>query len=239
MQGNIHSFETFATVDGPGIRFVLFMQGCCLRCRYCHNPDTWNCGEHRLMGVDEVLAEYKKYLSYYGKRGGITVSGGEALLQLDFLIELFEACKRENIHTCLDTSGIVFDEQDERYLRLAEVCDLVLLDLKHSDEKVHQWLCGGSLKKVHAFARFLDQHGVKMWIRHVLVPGISSDEEHLRLLRKQIEVYHNIERVEVLPYHTLGKRKYEQLGLSYPLEDVPLPSDQMVKDAQMILNGVK
>lgn len=237
MTGFIHSFESFGTVDGPGIRFVVFMQGCPMRCRYCHNPDTWNPKGGTQMTAEEVAREVLKYKNYFADRGGVTLSGGEPLLQLDFVLELFSLLKKKGISTCLDTSGICFREGDERFEKLAQLTDLVLLDIKHIDEDAHRALTGQSNQNPFSFARFLDQKGVKMWIRHVLVPDITDNDEALMRLRAFLDTLSNVEKVEVLPYHTMGVQKYEKLGIPYSLEGVQPPAKERVENAKRILRG--
>ena len=187
MIGKIHSVETFGTVDGPGIRYVVFLKGCPLRCLYCHNPDTWDMASAKEKTVAELVLDIKRYRGYFGDKGGVTVSGGEPLLQLDFVIELFKALKKEGIHTALDTSGFLFDPSDERYLQLILYTDLVLLDMKQIDPDKHQRLTGVSNAPVLAFASFLAEHRKKMWIRHVLVPGITTDSNDLKQLKDWID----------------------------------------------------
>ncbi len=235
MKGRIHSYESFGTVDGPGIRFVVFMQGCPMRCKYCHNPDTWNADGGREVTAEEVVREALKYKSYFADRGGVTVSGGEPLLQLDFLLELFSALKKKGVHTCLDTSGICFAEGDARYERLAALTDLVLLDVKHIDDTAHRFLTGRSNAPVLSFARFLNEKGVRMWVRHVLVPGLTDDDGALGRLRAFLDTLHNVDRVEVLPYHTMGVQKWRKLGVAYPLEGVSPPAKERVENAKNIL----
>ena len=235
MKGRIHSYESFGTVDGPGIRFVVFMQGCPMRCRYCHNPDTWNADGGREVTAEEVVREALKYKSYFADRGGVTVSGGEPLLQLDFLLELFSVLKKKGVHTCLDTSGICFSEGDARYERLAALTDLVLLDVKHIDDTAHRFLTGRSNAPVLSFARFLNEKGVRMWVRHVLVPGLTDDDGALGRLRAFLDTLHNVDRVEVLPYHTMGVQKWRKLGVAYPLEGVSPPAKERVENAKNIL----
>lgn len=239
MYGRIHSYESFGTVDGPGIRFVVFMQGCPMRCKYCHNPDTWNADGGREVTAEEVAAEALKYKSYFAERGGVTVSGGEPLMQLDFLIELFTLLKRKNIHTCVDTSGICFDGNDPRYERLLALTDLFLLDVKHIADEAHRELTGRSNEKPLAFARYLNAHKKPMWIRHVLVPGLTDDDGALRELRAFLDTLECVERVEVLPYHTMGVQKYRALGRAYPLEGVRPPSPERVDNAKRILGAGK
>ncbi|MBE6604956.1 MAG: pyruvate formate lyase-activating protein [Ruminococcaceae bacterium] len=221
--GQIHSIETFGTVDGPGVRFVVFFQGCPMRCLYCHNPDTWIAGAGEKHTASDLIAKMLRNLSFY-QTGGITATGGEPLLQLDFLIELFELAKRHRIHTCLDTSGITFHEAPlylEKIDRLLAVTDLVMLDIKHASDKAHQQLTGCSNTPVVAFAKYLSQKKVKMRVRHVLVPGYTDSEADLVALGQLVRDLDNIEKIEVLPYHTLGRAKYENLGIPYPLGDTP------------------
>ena len=238
MMGRIHSFESFGTVDGPGIRFVVFLQGCPLRCQYCHNPDTWGAGgeEHTAQSVADKALRYK---NYFGDKGGVTVTGGEPLLQIEFVIELFKILKEKGIHTCVDTSGITFRSDDEKSVQkheeLLKVADLFLLDIKHIDDEACKKLTGQSNKNTLAFAKFLSDHGKKMWIRQVLVPGITDDDGSLQRTRAFLDTLQTVEKVEVLPYHTLGVVKYEKLGLQYPLEGVQAPTKERVANAKRIL----
>lgn len=242
MIGHIHSFESFGTVDGPGIRFVIFLQGCPLRCQYCHNPDTWGAGgeEH---SAQSVAARALRYKNYFGGKGGVTVTGGEPLLQIDFIIELFQILKAQGVHTCVDTSGVTFHKDDaanvEKHKRLAEVTDLFLLDIKHIDEEKCKVLTGKSNENTLAFAKFLSDNGKKMWIRQVLVPNITDDEADLQRTRAFIDSLQTVEKVEVLPYHTMGVVKYEKLGLQYPLANVQAPTKERVMHARRILCGEK
>ena len=207
MTGYIHSTESFGTVDGPGIRYVIFMQGCPLRCLYCHNPDTWEIGAGKEVLADDLLTEFRKNRSFY-KKGGITVTGGEPLLQIDFLIELFEKAKKEQIHTCIDTSGITFDVKNAAYLqkldRLMQVCDLIMLDIKHIDAERHMRLTGQSNERVLSFAEYLDKKGISIWIRHVVVPGYTDDADALTRLGNFIGKLKHLYALDVLPYHTMG-----------------------------------
>ena len=240
MTGRIHSFESFGTVDGPGIRYVVFLQGCPLRCLYCHNPDTWGAGGTEYTAED-VAARALKYRNYFGGKGGVTVTGGEPLAQIDFVIELFTLLKRQGVHTCVDTSGITFNpnskESVEKHERLLQVADLFLLDIKHIDEKACKTLTGQSNAHTLAFAKFLSEHGKSVWIRQVLVPGITDDEETLRKTRAFIAELANVEKVEVLPYHTMGVNKYEKLGMEYPLGDLQAPTKERVAYAKRVLRG--
>lgn len=237
----IHSFESFGTVDGPGVRFVVFMQGCPLRCKYCHNPDTWDFAGGEEYSASSVHQQILKYINYI-KNGGVTVSGGEPLAQIDFVIELFTLLKKDGLHTCCDTSGIYFDEDNPeilaKYDRLLEVCDLFLLDIKHISENKHKDLTGLSAKKPQAFAKYLDSHHKPMWVRHVLLDGYTNNVEDLEKTRAFIDTLHNVEKIEVLPYHTMGITKYEKLKIEYPLKDVEAPSKEDIQRAKEIL-GVK
>ncbi|MGL5977450.1 MAG: pyruvate formate-lyase-activating protein [Erysipelotrichaceae bacterium] len=239
MEGRIHSFESFGTVDGPGIRFVVFLQGCPLRCLYCHNPDTWDPSGGKSYRVEEVVKQILKYKNYI-KNGGVTVSGGEAMMQMEFVTALFQALKKQGIHTALDTSGACYNAEDaawmQRYEALLAVCDLVLFDVKHIDQAIHLKLTGKANDNVLAMANDLSKRNKPMWIRHVLVPGFD-EEHHLFALRKQIANWTNVEKVEVLPYHRMGEAKYEQMKLPYRLQGVEEPSKAAVERAKAILKG--
>lgn len=215
----VHSIESFGTVDGPGIRFVLFLQGCSLKCKYCHNRDTWDMtlGEEKtLEGIVEKVNRYKTYMTLSG--GGVTVTGGEPLLQVKFLIEFFKRLKEENINTCIDTSGMFNITDDIR--EVLRYTDLVLLDIKHIDDKKCKELVGASNKKELEFARYLSDNGKKMWIRQVLVPGYTDDEKDLLRLKDFLSTLKTVEKVQILKYHSMGKYKWEKLGLKYELEGV-------------------
>lgn len=238
VSGKIHSVETLGAADGPGLRFVLFLQGCGLRCKYCHNPDTWAaCNAERTATTEDIANEIIRYKNYFGKKGGVTVSGGEPLLQLDFLTELFKILKQNGIHTAIDTSGAPYNEYDPRYKELLALTDLVILDIKHIDDLKCRELTGTGNIATKKFAKTLSDNGVAMWIRQVLVPGLTDDENDLQRTREWINTLKTVERVEVLPYHTLGKPKYEQLGLSYPLGDTPIPTREQIDKAKAILIG--
>ena len=240
MTGYIHSFESFGTVDGPGIRYVVFLQGCPLRCQYCHNPDTWGQGGTPYT-AEEVATRALKYRNYFGNNGGVTVTGGEPLVQMDFVIELFTILKRYGVHTCVDTSGITFnpesDKSVEKHEQLIKVTDLFLLDIKHIDDEACKKLTGKSNAHTLAFAKFLSERGKKMWIRQVLVPKITDGEDTLRRTRAFIQTLSTVEKVEVLPYHTMGINKYEKLGIEYPLGDLAAPSKERVAYAKRVLRG--
>ena len=241
MTGRIHSFESFGTVDGPGIRYVVFLQGCPLRCQYCHNPDTWGAGGKEYE-AEEVARQALRYKNYFGPKGGVTVTGGEPLLQIDFIIELFTILKEKGIHTCIDTSGWTFNESNEesiqKHKELLKVTDLFLLDIKHIDDEQHVVLTGQSNRNTLAFAKFLSDNQKPTWIRHVLVPGITDSDEQLTKLKAFINTLESVEKVEVLPYHTMGIVKYEKLGMEYPLKDLAAPTKESVAHAREIL-GVK
>lgn len=232
--GRIHSIETFGTLDGPGIRFVLFMQGCALQCMYCHNPDSWDPSGGKPMTVEEVLNEVEPYLTYYqGSGGGITVTGGEPSLQPRFVAKLFQEChKRWGLHTALDSSGFNDPEQIEDLLLEA---DLVLLDLKQMNRDKHIQLTGQPNDRILKFAQWLSEHNRKMWIRHVLVPDVNDAYEDLLALGTFVGSLNGVEKIEVLPYHRMGVYKWEQLGKVYPLEGVRTPSDKEVERAQRII----
>lgn len=233
----IHSYESFGTVDGPGVRFVVFMQGCPMRCAYCHNPDTWKMDQGKEVSAEDVFKEIMKY-RHYIEDGGVTLSGGEPLVQLDFVIELFSKLKEQGIHTCVDTSGIMFDKENDQYIQLLKVCDLFLVDLKHIDNVKHQELTQQENRKPIEFMRFLNKHHQPMWIRHVLVEGYTNDENYLKRTREFLNEFENIEKIEVLPYHSMGEVKYEKLHLDYPLKGVEPPSSEDIQRAKEIL-GVK
>lgn len=243
MQGYIHSLESFGTVDGPGVRYVVFFQGCPMRCQYCHNPDTWEMTDGTLMDTEEIIQKFLRNRSFY-KTGGITATGGEPLVQIDFLTELFEKAKSNDIHTCLDTSGIIFDKDSDTMLgkfeRLMKVTDLVMLDIKHMDSKKHQLLTKHNNQNVFDFAEYLKEHHIPLWIRHVVVPGITKDEKELIALGKYLKTLPNFEHLEILPYHTMAKPKYEKLGLDYPLGDTPQLTKEEAKWAEeIVLNAMK
>ena len=238
MKGNIHSVETFGSVDGPGVRFLIFMQGCAMRCRYCHNADTWSRSDNQLMTADELLDRAERYRSYWGSEGGITVSGGEPLLQLDFLTELFQKAKQRGISTCVDTCGQPFTREEpffSRFNELLKVTDLLLVDIKHIDENEHRRLTGHGNQNILDMLRYLSKQNKPVWIRHVLVEGFTDNDEYLRRTRDFLDTLSNVQRVEVLPYHSLGAYKWKELGLDYPLENTAPPSPERIKNAEKIL----
>lgn len=230
----IHSIESFGTVDGPGIRFVIFMQGCALKCKYCHNRDTWNVNGGNLISVDALLDKIERYKSYIlPSGGGVTVTGGEPLLQAKFLINLFKELKKRNIPTAIDTSGM-FDITDD-IKELLSYTDLVLLDIKHINDEKCKDLVGFSNKKELAFARYLSDNNIPIWIRQVIIHGITDDEEDLLALKEFINTLSNVKKVELIPYHELGKFKWENLGFNYELEGVPAATSKDIGRAKRIL----
>ena len=237
MLGRIHSYETFAAADGPGVRFLVFLSGCPFRCRYCHNPDTWAKPAAFEATADDVLARALRYRSYWGKDGGITVSGGEPMLQAAFVAELFEKAHAAGVTTCLDTSAACFDADDPETVRLLAATDTVLLDLKHIDAAKHRDLTGDSNAAPLACARYLAGIGKPVWIRHVLVPGVTDDERDLAALGDFIRTLPNVVRTDVLPYHVFGVEKWHRLGLPYTLEGVNPPSEESVARARTLLAG--
>ncbi len=239
----VHSTESFGSVDGPGIRFIIFLQGCRLRCQYCHNPDTWNIHADgaNWLSVSEILDRAERFRSYWRTAGGITVSGGEPLLQIDFLLELFAEAKRRNITTCIDTSAEPFTRDEPFYSKfqaLMRLTDTVLLDIKHIDDLEHRRLTGKTNRNILDCALALDEFGVDVWIRHVLVPGITDKDEYLRATKEFISRLSNVRRVDVLPYHSLAKHKYERLNLPFPLPNTPNPTPESVEHAREILTKI-
>lgn len=241
-KGYIHSLESFGSVDGPGVRYLIFTTGCAMRCQFCHNPDTWNMNSGTLYTADELIDKAWKYRPYWGSKGGITVSGGEPLLQIDFLLELFQKAKERGINTTLDTCGNPFTREEpffSKFQELMKVTDLVMLDIKHIDDEQHKILTGQTNKNILDMARYLSDTGKPVWIRHVLVPERSDKDEYLHRLHDFIETLDNVEKVEVLPYHTLGVYKWKELGIPYQLEGIDPPSKERVENANRILETAK
>ena len=237
--GNIHSVESCGTVDGPGIRFVVFTQGCPLRCQYCHNPDTWDFKDNQKMSVEEILEQYEGVKEFC--KGGITVTGGEPMAQMEFVTELFKQARAKDIHTALDTSGIFFNrENTEKIDELLKYTSLVLLDIKHIDDEEHKKLTKHSNKNILDFARYLSETKKPMWVRHVVVPGITFKEEYLTRLGEFLGTLNNIVALDVLPYHDMAIPKYENLGIEYPLKGVPpLSHEQALEARNIILKALK
>ncbi len=240
MQGRVHSIETFGAVDGPGLRFVIFLQGCPMRCLYCHNPDTWQVDAGCPMTVKELLSEIKKYKNYFAESGGVTVTGGEPLLQIDFVIELFKVLKKNKIHTCLDTSGILFSNEThvlKKYNELLKYTDLVLLDIKQINANKHKVLTGHDNKNVLDFAKYLDDKKIPVWIRFVLVPTVTDDLVDIQKLKDFLNALKNVVKIEVLPYHTMGEKKYEELKIDYRLKGIQPPNDDLITKVNQLLKG--
>lgn len=243
MTGHIHSVESFGTVDGPGVRLVVFFQGCPMRCQYCHNPDTWTPDGGTEMTADEIIAAFEKNRSFY-KGGGITATGGEPLMQIDFLTELFEKAHAQGIHTCLDSSGIIFNSGNpvlmEKFDRLVQVTDLVMLDIKHINPEEHEKLTKQPNTEILKFAKYLEEKKVDLWIRHVVVPEITDNPQYLEQLGAFIGSLHNLKALDVLPYHTMGEVKYKNLGIPYPLAGVPaMDKAEAVKCKEIIMKALK
>lgn len=241
VKGRIHSTENFGTVDGPGVRFVIFSQGCRMRCQFCHNPDTWKIDDPKasLRSADDVLAEALKYQSYWGEKGGITVSGGEPLLQLDFLLDLFKKAKAKGIHTTIDTCGKPFTREEPFFSKFEELMnytDLLLFDIKHIDNEAHKRLTSLGNENILEMAKYLSEINKPVWIRHVLVPFRSDYDEFLIRLDTFIKTLNNVDKVEILPYHTMGKFKWDEMGLKYPLEGIEPPTDNRVQNAKNLLH---
>lgn len=243
MTGYIHSTESFGTVDGPGVRFVIFLQGCPMRCKFCHNPDTWKIRQGTEMTSDELIDMYLKNKAFYSK-GGITVTGGEPLLQTDFLLELFTKAKAHGIHTCIDTSGITYKPDNDSYNQklgeLLSMTDLVMLDIKHIDSDKHKELTGHSNENILKFAEFIDKSGVEICIRHVVIEGLTDSADDLMALGRFIGKLRHLRYLDVLPYHTMGVNKYNELGIEYPLEGIPATSKEKALECKnYILQGIK
>ena len=235
MIGHIHSTESFGAADGPGVRFIVFMQGCHMRCRYCHNPDTWKMGGGDEVTADEILKRALRFKPYWGKDGGITISGGEPLLQIDFVIELFKKAKDLGINTCIDTAGNPFTKEEpffSKFEELMKYTDLLLLDLKEINPTRHKDLTGFDNSNIIEMAKYLSEINKPVWIRHVLVPEHSDFDEDLDALGDFIDTLSNVDRVEILPYHTLGKFKWENLGIPYTLESISPPSAERIENAK-------
>ena len=243
MIGKIHSFFAGGTVDGPGIRYVIFVKGCPLRCKYCHNPDTWTQDNALLYDTDQIVEEALRYKEYFATGGGVTITGGEPLMQLDFIIELFKKLHDKKIHTACDTSGVIFDKNNKELMakfdELIKYVDLFLLDIKHINNEEHIKLTGKPNTNILDFARYLSDNNKKMWIRHVLVPTITLNDEYLKETKAFIDTLKTVEKIEVLPYHTMGIVKYKNLGIPYRLDGIPAPTKEEVRHAKYLLGVIK
>ena len=240
--GRIHSFESFALVDGPGVRCSVFLHGCALRCKYCHNPDTWQpCDSITLTTPAELHKKLMRYRPYWKSNGGVTFSGGEPLLQLDFVTETCRLLKKDGVHICIDTAGQPFlpDNPDwlSRFDALLDVVDLFIVDIKTFSDRAHRELTGQGNANILSMLQYLSDKRKRLWIRHVLVPGMTDDEHDLMCIREFIATLHRVRRVEILPYHTLGVGKWEKLGLPYPLEGIPAPTPEEVKRAEILIGA--
>jgi len=230
--GRIHSIESMGLVDGPGVRMVVFFQGCSIRCAYCHNPDTWCMKGATEIGSENLISKIVRYKPYFDSSGGgVTFSGGEPLLQPDFLLYMLKLCKKYKIHTVLDTAGFGMGNYDE----ILEFTDLVLLDIKHTSDEGYKALVGTDMKKVYEFIDALSRSEAKVWIRHVVVPGMTDSPEHILKLKEIIGEIKNVEKVELLPYHTLGAEKYKKLGIKYRLEGVPPMDQDKIRELEKLL----
>ena len=230
--GRINSVESMGLMDGPGIRYVVFMQGCQLRCLYCHNPETWDIeGQSQLISPIDLIEKIKRFKNYFGEEGGVTFSGGEPLLQPKFLLECLKLCKKENIHTVLDTAGVGFDDYDE----ILKYVDLVILDIKAVEENEYKMLTGQNMNKFFNFLNACKNNNKNLWIRQVIVPGINDNEEHILKLKDFVKTIPNVKKIELLPYKTLGVHKYKTLGLKYRLENLEPMNEEKCKKLSLLL----
>ncbi|MFD1485216.1 pyruvate formate-lyase-activating protein [Lacticaseibacillus baoqingensis] len=239
IKGYVHSVESFGAVDGPGIRFTVFLQGCRMRCQYCHNPDTWNIGVGDEMTADQVLDDAQRYKAFWGDTGGITCSGGESLVQIDFLLDLFTKAKQRGISTCLDTSGNPFTRDEpwfSQFKKLMAVTDISLVDIKHINSAEHKKLTGFGNENILDMIQWMSANNCDMWIRHVLVPERTDYDNYLTELGDYIKTLNNVQKVEVLPYHTLGVKKYNELGIAYPLDGIEPPTPDRIRNAEKLLH---
>lgn len=235
VKGIISSIETMGLVDGPGIRFVVFFQGCTLRCKHCHNPETWAVGKGNItLTPCELVDKIIRYRSYYGEEGGVTFSGGEPLLQPKFLFECLRLCKKEKVHTALDTAGVGLGDYDE----ILKYIDLVILDIKAVDKKLYKELTGADNAKYLSFLEACQKNGNKMWLRQVIVPGINDDEKHIKELANFAKKLKNVEKIELLPYKTIGVHKYKELDLKYSLKTTPEMDEARCKELEKLLNNL-
>lgn len=231
MKGRVHSIESMGLVDGPGIRTVVFLQGCNLRCQYCHNPDTWDLDGGKEMSAQQIVNKVKRFKPYFKDTGGVTFSGGEPLLQKDFLLEMLKLCKAENIHTCVDTAGYAKGDFSD----ILKYIDLILFDIKHEDIDMYKNVTRREQQTSLDFLSQAQKAGVPLWVRHVVVPGLTDDEEHIKKLGEYISTLQNVQKVELLPFHQLGANKYQGLGIKYPLEGVQPMDKELTKKLESML----
>lgn len=229
MKGYISSIETLGLVDGPGVRVVIFLSGCPLRCLFCHNPETWKKQDGKEMSTEEVFQKIMRYRNYFGKEGGVTFSGGEPLLQEDFIVEIAKMCKKNNISTCLDTSGV------GSYQKVFPYIDLILLDVKALEEEKYKEMTNHSIKDFLKFLNDCERNKKRVWIRQVIVPGINDQEQYILDLKTFLKKYTVIERIDLLPYHLLGIEKYQKLNLSYPLKNTPAMNFEKLEHLKSLL----
>lgn len=229
--GRIHSIETMGALDGPGIRTIVYFQGCYLRCVYCHNPDTWSFSGGFEIDAAELADRIERYKPYYSNNGGVTFSGGEPLAQPDFLLDCLKECKSRGIHTALDTCGAGNGDYDE----ILEYTDLVILDIKHEDPKMYKYITGRDIEAYKSFKEAIKRKNQAVWLKHVVVPGLTDDAEHILKLKEEIFSFDNIQKIELLPYHTMGITKYDELNMKYRLKGVPDMDREELKKLQDML----
>lgn len=235
MLGKIHSIETMGALDGPGLRFIVFLQGCPLRCVYCHNPDTWNYSLGSEMDSDEIVKKAKRFAPYFKNKGGVTLSGGDPLMQSEFCTEIFKKLKENKIHTALDTSGCIFNDNVKKLL---EYTDLIILDIKHADSLKFKEITGYEIDNTLALMKYANEKNISLWIRQVIVPGINDKIDDIEQLGDMIKPFHTIEKVELLPYHTMGVKKWIELGLEYKLENIQEPTQEKMDSLKEVLKSM-
>ena len=235
MLGKIHSIETMGALDGPGLRFIVFLQGCPLRCVYCHNPDTWNYSLGSEIDSDEIVKKAKRFAPYFKNKGGVTLSGGDPLMQSEFCTEIFKKLKENKIHTALDTSGCIFNDNVKKLL---EYTDLIILDIKHADSLKFKEITGYEIDNTLALTKYANEKNISLWIRQVIVPGINDKIDDIEQLGDMIKPFHTIEKVELLPYHTMGVKKWIELGLEYKLENIQEPTQEKMDSLKEVLKSM-
>lgn len=235
MLGKIHSIETMGALDGPGLRFIVFLQGCPLRCVYCHNPDTWNCSLGSEMDSDEIVKKAKRFAPYFKNKGGVTLSGGDPLMQSEFCTEIFKKLKENKIHTALDTSGCIFNDNVKKLL---DYTDLVILDIKHTDPLKFKEITGYEIDNTLALLKYANEKNTPLWIRQVIVPGINDTKDDIEQLVNMIKPFQTIEKVELLPYHTMGVKKWNELGIEYKLENTLEPTQEKMDYLKEVIRNM-